>query len=78
MSWFDFDDSRKNKNKKLANVTPTTTNQANSHVNSSADNHNSDTLLKLLQTNCYILNLCLRTVNIVSVQAVNSHIQECY
>ena len=77
MSWFDFDDSRKNKNKKLANVTPTTTNQANSHVNSSADNHNSDTLLKLLQTNCYILNLCLRTVNIVSVQAVNSHIQEC-
>ena len=81
MSWFDFDDSRKNKNKKLANVTPTNTNQANSNVNSSADNHGSDTLLllKLHQTNCYItLNLCLRTVNNISVQAVNSHIQECW
>ena len=80
MSWFDFDDSRKNKNKKLANVKTTNTNQANSHVNSSADNH-SDTLLfkLLLQTNCYItLNLCLRTVNNISVQAVNSHIQECW
>ena len=69
MSW--FDDSRKNKNKKLANVTATT--KANSHV-SSSDNHSDTLLLKLLQT-CYTLNR-LRTVNI-SVQAVNSHIQEC-
>lgn len=72
MSW--FDDSRKNKNKKLANVTTTT--KANSHV-SSSDNHSDTLLLKLLQTNCYTLNLCLRTVNLISVQAVNSHIQEC-
>ena len=78
MSWFDFDDSRKNKNKKLANVTVTNTNQANSHVNSSADNHSDTLLRKLLQTNCYKLNLCLRTVNNISVQAVNSHIQECW
>ena len=69
MSW--FDDSRKNKNKKLANVTTTTA--ANSHV--SIDNYSDTLLLKLLQTNCYTLNR-LRTVNI-SVQAVNSHIQEC-
>ena len=75
MSWFDFDDSRKNKNKKLANVTVTNTNQANSHVNSSADNHSDTLLFKLINT-CYTLNR-LRTVNNISVQAVNSHIQEC-
>ena len=72
MSW--FDDSRKNKNKKLANVTTTT--KANSAHVSSADNHSDTLLLKLLLQTCYTLNR-LRTVNIISVQAVNSHIQEC-
>lgn len=76
MSW--FDDSRKNKNKKLANVTTKTT-AANSHAISSADNHKSDTLLlKLLLETCYTTLNRLRTVNNISVQAVNSHIQECW